>query len=184
METSAEIAGEQQSQLQPQQAAAINQLPPAALRNQPQIAISPAIPHPLATAAAPLAVVAGQPGIVAVTSPFIAPAINPAVINPVMNAPGLVNPMQHYAPPFNIPPTITTAQPTPTMWPNAVVSTMQNMDPARQALVMMIEPETRNAAAEWQEYKSQDGKPYYFSVKTKQSVWDKPQALIDFEGSS
>lgn len=35
---------------------------------------------------------------------------------------------------------------------------------------------------EWCEYRSPDGKPYYFNVKSSSSVWEKPQALKDYEG--
>lgn len=46
----------------------------------------------------------------------------------------------------------------------------------------MMPPMAAAAAAEWSEYKTPEGKSYYFSNITKQSVWEKPQALIDLEG--
>ena len=36
---------------------------------------------------------------------------------------------------------------------------------------------------EWCEYRSPDGKPYYFNVKSSSSVWEKPQALKDYDGN-
>jgi len=36
--------------------------------------------------------------------------------------------------------------------------------------------------AEWTEYKTAEGKPYYHSSKTNQSTWEKPKALADWEG--
>ena len=37
-------------------------------------------------------------------------------------------------------------------------------------------------AMEWCEYRSPEGKPYYFNLKTSQSVWEKPQGLKDYDG--
>jgi len=36
--------------------------------------------------------------------------------------------------------------------------------------------------AEWTEYKTAEGKPYYYSSKTMESTWEKPKVLIDWEG--
>jgi len=36
--------------------------------------------------------------------------------------------------------------------------------------------------AEWTEYKTAEGKPYYHSAKTNQSTWEKPKVLADWEG--
>lgn len=55
-------------------------------------------------------------------------------------------------------------------------------DPAKHALLLQIDPEIKLAASEWTEYKTPDGKCYYFSSKTKQSVWDKPKPLVELEG--
>ena len=37
---------------------------------------------------------------------------------------------------------------------------------------------------EWCEYRSPEGKPYYFNLKSSSSVWEKPQILKDYEGMS
>jgi len=36
-------------------------------------------------------------------------------------------------------------------------------------------------AMEWCEYRSPEGKPYYFNLKSSSSVWEKPQILKDYE---
>lgn len=36
--------------------------------------------------------------------------------------------------------------------------------------------------AEWTEYKTAEGKSYYYSSKTMESTWEKPKVLIDWEG--
>jgi len=36
--------------------------------------------------------------------------------------------------------------------------------------------------AEWTEYKTAEGKPYYYSSKTMESTWEKPKVLADWEG--
>jgi len=36
--------------------------------------------------------------------------------------------------------------------------------------------------AEWTDYKTPEGKPYYYSSKTMESIWDKPKVLVDWEG--
>lgn len=43
------------------------------------------------------------------------------------------------------------------------------------------DPVLLSQAMEWCEYRSPDGKPYYFNVKSSSSVWEKPQALRDYE---
>lgn len=52
---------------------------------------------------------------------------------------------------------------------------------ANSQKMMLVPPEIRMAAMEWMEYKTPQNKPYYFSTKTQQSVWEKPKALIDLE---
>lgn len=173
-------------QLQPQKiiqpsicpTAIIPQIPSAGINPQ-SAAMQPSMAIPLATAGTttptPASTVAP-----AATNPFIPPHFNQAVINPGIASPNIINPLQPFTvPPFSVPlnPATASVQPNPAMWPNPLMPTT---DPA----MMMVEPEIRDAAAEWQEYKSQDGKPYYFSTKTKQSVWDKPKALIDLESKS
>ncbi|KAG8184519.1 hypothetical protein JTE90_023533 [Oedothorax gibbosus] len=41
--------------------------------------------------------------------------------------------------------------------------------------------EAKKEAEDWAEYKSPDGKPYYYNKVTQVSTWEKPQALIDAE---
>ena len=51
-------------------------------------------------------------------------------------------------------------------------------------LIFQTDPILLSQAMEWCEYRSPDGKPYYFNVKSSSSVWEKPQALRDYEGYS
>lgn len=37
--------------------------------------------------------------------------------------------------------------------------------------------------AEWSEHKTMDGKSYYYNSRTLESVWEKPKALIDWDGT-
>lgn len=39
-------------------------------------------------------------------------------------------------------------------------------------------------AAEWSEHRAPDGRPYYYHAVRGESVWEKPQALKDLEGTS
>lgn len=55
---------------------------------------------------------------------------------------------------------------------------------ATSILLQFIDPEIRLRASEWVEYKTPDGKSYFFSNKTQESVWEKPKPLIDLEGES
>lgn len=41
---------------------------------------------------------------------------------------------------------------------------------------------TKQTVWEWQEFKTPEGKSYYFNNLTKQTVWDKPKAIADLEG--
>ncbi|GBM20053.1 Transcription elongation regulator 1 [Araneus ventricosus] len=41
--------------------------------------------------------------------------------------------------------------------------------------------EIKSKADEWTEYKATDGRSYYYNKVTNESVWEKPQALIDAE---
>lgn len=41
--------------------------------------------------------------------------------------------------------------------------------------------EVKNRAEEWAEYKATDGRSYYYNKITAESVWEKPQALLDAE---
>jgi hypothetical protein len=81
--------------------------------------------------------------------------------------------------PFGVPPGF------PPPWAQQVPPVpMANADPLKQQLFFdaSIDPEIRMAAAEWTEYKTPDGKAYYFSNKSQQSVWEKPKALLDLDG--
>ncbi|BFZ10837.1 hypothetical protein BsWGS_13876 [Bradybaena similaris] len=42
-------------------------------------------------------------------------------------------------------------------------------------------PAKRTKVTEWAEYNAPNGEIYYYNSRTKESVWDKPQALIDLE---
>ncbi|GIX95506.1 transcription elongation regulator 1 [Caerostris extrusa] len=42
-------------------------------------------------------------------------------------------------------------------------------------------PEIKNKAEDWAEYKAIDGRNYYYNRVTNESVWEKPQILIDAE---
>lgn len=57
-------------------------------------------------------------------------------------------------------------------------------------LVSMMHPQLALSAApasmagslqlpEWSEYKTADGKTYYYNNRTLESTWEKPQALVD-----
>ncbi|XP_015785267.1 transcription elongation regulator 1 [Tetranychus urticae] len=84
-------------------------------------------------------------------------------------------------PPFSVPPSVALNPAQAALWAHPMLGNVANFDPARQNLMLQVDPEIRLAAAEWTEYKTPEGKPYYFSSKTKQSVWDKPKALSDLE---
>lgn len=56
------------------------------------------------------------------------------------------------------------------------------MSGIQQNILDLIHPEIKIRASEWIEYKTPEGKSYYFSSKTQQSVWDKPTALQELEG--
>ena len=45
-----------------------------------------------------------------------------------------------------------------------------------------IDAQLRVQALEWTEFKTPDGKVYYFNNRVKQSVWEKPEILVNFEG--
>lgn len=67
---------------------------------------------------------------------------------------------------------------------NPVPLISQGVDTLNQQLISKIDPELRLQAAEWTEHKTPDGKTYYFSSKTQQSVWVKPDILTKFDGLS
>ncbi len=49
--------------------------------------------------------------------------------------------------------------------------------------LFQTDPVILSQAMEWCQYRSPEGKPYFFNVKTSASVWEKPQILKDYEGS-
>ena len=55
-------------------------------------------------------------------------------------------------------------------------------DKLKLHLLQFVDADVKTRASEWIEYKTPEGKPYYFSVKTQQSVWDKPKPLQDLDG--
>lgn len=166
---------QQQKTIQPQlsQAAITSQVPSSIIGGQSAI-LQPPMTLSMTVSATPLA---SATSVAPTANPFIPSQFNPVMLNAGIAAPNLINPIQPFTiPPFNLPlnPANANFQPNPAMWPNPMM-------PTADPILMMVEPEIREAAAEWQEYKSQDGKPYYFSNKTKQSVWNKPKALIDLD---
>lgn len=56
--------------------------------------------------------------------------------------------------------------------------------PAKNLIVKpgVIEPQVIYRAAEWSEYRTPDGRPYYYHAGRGESVWEKPQAIRDLEG--
>lgn len=52
----------------------------------------------------------------------------------------------------------------------------------KASLLHLVNSDIVRAASEWAEFKSPEGKPYYFSQVTKQSVWERPAALIELDG--
>lgn len=57
------------------------------------------------------------------------------------------------------------------------------MMPQPNVLILdpFIDPEIKKRAAEWIEYKTPEGKSYFFNTNNKQSVWDKPKPLLDMD---
>lgn len=47
-----------------------------------------------------------------------------------------------------------------------------------------VNPKVVASAFEWSEHKAADGRVYYYNRSTKASVWDKPEALIRFDGKN
>lgn len=66
--------------------------------------------------------------------------------------------------------------------PNASAVPNPAFEPNRALLLQLVDPEIKLRSAEWISHKTPDGKVYYFSTKANKSVWEKPQALIDFDG--
>ena len=57
-----------------------------------------------------------------------------------------------------------------------------NIDQAKASLLHLVPPDIVQRAAEWSEFKTPEGKSYFFSQLTKQSVWEKPKAMVDLDG--
>lgn len=47
--------------------------------------------------------------------------------------------------------------------------------------LIQIDPVILANAAEWSEHRSPDGRMYYYSMKTAESVWEKPEALRNLD---
>lgn len=60
----------------------------------------------------------------------------------------------------------------------APTPTMPGEDPT---IVAQVDPEIITAAMMWTEHRAPDGRSYYYNSKAGESVWEKPQALKDFE---
>lgn len=60
---------------------------------------------------------------------------------------------------------------------------LSSHDPGKQALIISVDPEVRRLASEWIEYKTPEGKSYYFNSKSQESVWEKPKPLLELEGN-
>lgn len=59
---------------------------------------------------------------------------------------------------------------------------MQPQVPAEDpAIIAQIDAELVAAAMLWTEHRAPDGRLYYYNSKAGESVWEKPQALKDFE---
>lgn len=65
------------------------------------------------------------------------------------------------------------------MQPPMAAPTMPNEDPS---IVAQIDSEIVSNASAWTEHRAPDGRSYFYNSKAGESVWEKPQALKDFEG--
>ncbi|XP_050430254.1 transcription elongation regulator 1 [Adelges cooleyi] len=77
-------------------------------------------------------------------------------------------------PPFGMPPPAFSQAPWGMMPPGFAPPSM--MMPGME-LNNKIDPVILANAAEWSEHRSPDGRMYYYSMKTSESVWEKPEAL-------
>lgn len=84
--------------------------------------------------------------------------------------------------PFGVPGNVALSPAVPTLWNNQLLGNSSNIDAKQQTLLLQVDNEIKLAASEWTEHVTPDGKSYYFSSKTNQSVWEKPKALITLEG--
>lgn len=76
----------------------------------------------------------------------------------------------------------TTTTPNTANTSNSSANSMSETDPAKHAYLLAVDTGLRMRAAEWTEYRTPDGKSYFFSVKSQQSVWDKPDVLKELDG--
>lgn len=44
-------------------------------------------------------------------------------------------------------------------------------------------PQKPPEVAEWTEHRNVDGRMYYHNSRTQESTWEKPKALVDWEGN-
>ena len=65
--------------------------------------------------------------------------------------------------------------------PMVPANSMQNEDPS---IVAQIDSEIVANAIMWTEHRAPDGRSYFYNSKAGESVWERPQALKDFEGAS
>lgn len=70
-------------------------------------------------------------------------------------------------PPWNIP---------PQQWAQNAMSA-----PANDLMKFNLDPVLVAKANEWSEHKAPDGRSYYYHAGRAESVWEKPQPLVDLE---
>lgn len=51
------------------------------------------------------------------------------------------------------------------------------------AILAQIDQDLVASALVWTEHRAPDGRMYYYNTKAGESVWEKPQALKDFESA-
>lgn len=89
-------------------------------------------------------------------------------------------------PPFGMPPPL--GFPTPMAmstlgWqPPPMRPMISEADIQRRIYLNQVSAEIRERVVDWQEYKTPDQKYYYYNTKTQERTWDKPAALVDFDG--
>lgn len=62
-------------------------------------------------------------------------------------------------------------------------SVISNEQTRQKKLFFHQLPTEQKKDTEWTEHHTCDGKTYYYNSRTKESVWDKPQALLDLKGN-
>ncbi|XP_015374118.1 PREDICTED: transcription elongation regulator 1 isoform X1 [Diuraphis noxia] len=128
--------------------------------------------HPPNVGVPPLGGVPGQ-----IMPPMMGPPpgmMPPNTMMPPPNFPPFGGP-----PPFGMPPPgFPQAAPWGMMPPGFVPPPM--MMPGME-LNSKIDPVILANAAEWSEHRSPDGRMYYYSMKTSESVWEKPEALRNLD---